>query len=55
MNSLEEVFSSTLIRVNGRFVEEGDSLLPKAKKGEPCVPEGGIKMDLFTKHVSHCT
>ncbi len=52
VDTVEEVFSRPLLRVSGRIVDEGDPILPKTRKNEQTVPDGGIKMDILTRHVS---
>ncbi len=52
VDTVEEVFSRPLLKVSGRFVDEGDPILPKTRKNELSVPDGGIKLDILTRHVS---
>ena len=50
-DTVDKVFSHALLKVNGRFVDEGDPLIVKTKKGEQLPSDATVKLDIFTKHV----
>ena len=49
--TVDKVFSHALLKVNSRFVDEGDPLIVKPKKGEQLPTDVTVELDIFTKHV----